>query len=25
VFVVAKRYITLDVAKKHVLIGCEKA
>ena len=25
VFVVAKRYILLDVAKKHIEIGCEKA
>ena len=25
VFMVAKRYILLDVAKKHILIGCKKA
>ena len=25
VIVVAKRYIVLDVAKNHILIGCEKA
>ena len=24
-FVVAERYIILDVARKHILIGCEKA
>jgi hypothetical protein len=25
VVLVAKRYIVLDVAKKHILIGCKKA